>query len=379
MLEGVEWGKYRVGDLFAIEKTLSFDKDALTSGNDYDYVTRTSQNQGIFQSTGFVNQDNLNEAGVWSLGLLQMDFFYREREWYAGQFVRKVKPIIRVPKYALPFLTTILNGLKPLLLSVLVRNVDSTFLNAKVWLPIGKNGNPDYAFMGCFVAELKAHRHAELKAYLLATGLLDYELSNAERRLIERYDKNKVVWKEFKIDNLFRKISTAKLPYVAKELPKEPKGLFTLPCLTSSFQNQGLNYYAPREGATILQHVISIPSNSDVYRAYYQSNDFTVLSDSYAIEWKYDQRELTREQYLALVTFINKVTDRPIYSYKNKLSWNKAKDKYIVLPTKDGAIDFGFMQTFIASIQKLVIKDVVLYADRELKATEQVINHSFFW
>ena len=32
------------------------------------------------------------------------------------------------------------------------------------------------------------------------------------------------------------------------------------------------------------------------------------------------------------------------------------------------------METFIRAIEKLVIRDVVLYADRELAATQQVIN-----
>lgn len=50
------------------------------------------------------------------------------------------------------------------------------------------------------------------------------------------------------------------------------------PCLTSDFRNQGLNYYVSGEGATILKHVISIPSNSDVYRAYYQSRNVQVFS-----------------------------------------------------------------------------------------------------
>ena len=68
-----------MGDLFEIQNTLSFNKDQLSFGTDYDYVTRTSQNQGILQTTGFVNQENINLAGTWSLGLLQMDFFYREK------------------------------------------------------------------------------------------------------------------------------------------------------------------------------------------------------------------------------------------------------------------------------------------------------------
>lgn len=46
--------------------------------------------------TGFINNENINESGIWSLGLLQMDFFYRKRRWYAGQFVRKVIPKIEV-------------------------------------------------------------------------------------------------------------------------------------------------------------------------------------------------------------------------------------------------------------------------------------------
>ena len=74
-MDSVQWGEYRLGDLFDIEKTLSFNTDKLIEGDEFDYVTRTSLNQGILQSTGFVNEENINEAGTWSLGLLQMDFF----------------------------------------------------------------------------------------------------------------------------------------------------------------------------------------------------------------------------------------------------------------------------------------------------------------
>ncbi len=56
---GLTWQSFKLGDLFEIEKTLSFNKDALTQGKDYDYITRTSQNQGVLQTTGFVNAENL--------------------------------------------------------------------------------------------------------------------------------------------------------------------------------------------------------------------------------------------------------------------------------------------------------------------------------
>lgn len=56
----------------------SFNVDRLVDGEQYDYVTRTSFNhKGVLRKTGYVNK-NINEAGTWSLGLLQMDFFYRK-------------------------------------------------------------------------------------------------------------------------------------------------------------------------------------------------------------------------------------------------------------------------------------------------------------
>lgn len=134
-----------------------------------------------------------------------------------------------------------------------------------------------------------------------------------------------------------------------------------MPCLTSSFQNQGLNYYAPVDNATVLQNVISLPSNSDVYRAYYQSRPFTVLSDAYAIRWKREEK-LSANHYLFIVMCINKVTDLPIYSYKNKLGgWNVVQNRYIKLPTKHGEIDFDFMENFIAELEARRYVELEMY------------------
>ena len=244
-----------------------------------------------------------------------------------------------------------------------------------VLLPV-KNGAIDFDFMESFVAELEAQRVAELSAYLKVSGYDNYELSAEElaalRKFINLPDEN---WGTYKVGDLFERVETTRLPYKAKELPKQPIDDYVLPCLTSSFQNQGLNYYAPRTGATVLNNVISIPSNSDVYRAYYQTRDFTVLSDAYAIRWKSGKIKISPNQYLFMVMCINKVTDLPIYSYKNKLGgWNIVKGKSIRLPEKDGEIDFDFMDRFISAVKKLAIKEVVLYSDRKIAATKKTAS-----
>ena len=363
-LRTVKWGEYELGKLFDIENTLSFNADKLIEGTEYDYVTRTSINQGILQTTGYVNSENINPAGTWSLGLLSMDFFYRNKPWYAGQFVRKITPKIDIPLKAILFFSTILNNQKTALLSVLVRNVDSTFKKLKVKLPITTTREIDFDFMESFISDLEAERLSTLSDFLQARGLDHCELTAEEINAIDKL--RTVQWHEYKLGDLFAKIETKKLPYQAKELPDVPTDKYVLPCLTSSFQNQGLNYYAPKDGATVLKNVVSIPSNSDVYRAYFQSREFTVLSDAYAIKWKYGNRELTPNQYLFVVMCINKITDLSIYSHKNKLGgWNKVKDKWINLPQKNGEIDFEYMETLISAMQKLVIKDVAFYVKQK--------------
>lgn len=140
--------------------------------------------------------------------------------------------------------------------------------------------------------------------------------------------------------------------------------------------NQGLNYYVPKEDATVLKNVISIPSNSDVYRAYYQSREFTVLSDAYAICWKDSNVDVSANQYLFMVQAINKVTDLAIYSYKNKLGgWNVVQNKKIFLPQKDGEIDFDFMEKYIRIVKKIAIKQVVQYTDKKIEITKNIVNN----
>ena len=77
-----------------------------------------------------------------------------------------------------------------------------------------------------------------------------------------------------------------------------------------------------------------------------------------------------------MVACINQVTDLPIYSYKNKLGgWNVVQNKYIMLPVRDGVPDYEAMQDFISAVQKLVIKDVVKYAEDKINATKKVVKN----
>ena len=370
MLESVEWGEYRLGDLFEIENTFSFNKDALTPGNDYDYVTRTSQNQGILQHTGFVNYENINNAGTWSLGLLQMDFFYRRKQWYAGQFVRKIVPKICLTDSRISFFSTILNKQKQVLSSVLVRDVDEVFRNITCLLPT-RDDEIDYEFMERFIAELNAQRLAELNAqrlaelnaYLSITGLNDYTLTPEEEQAVKDFGAGNIECDEYRLGDLFKIENTFSFNKDALTSGND------YDYVTRTSQNQG-----------VLQSTGFV--NSD------NINDAGTWSlGLLQMDFFYRKRQWYAGQFVRKIVPKISLTDSSIPFFSTILNKQKQLllsvlvrdvDKVFrnitcLLPTRESEIDYVCMETLISAIQKLVIKDVVLYADREIEATKNVI------
>ena len=371
-MNSVEWGEYKLGDLFDIKNTLSFNTDMLTDGNEYDYITRTSLNQGILQTTGFVNDENINNAGTWSLGLLQMDFFYRNKPWYAGQFVRKIIPKIEIPQNATLYFTTVLNKLKPILLSVLVRNVDETFLNTTINLPINAKNKIDFEFMESFIAELEAERVAELEAervaelsaYLKVSGLDNYELSVEEQNALQEYET--LDFSEFDITEIFEIKNTSNI--LSTQI-KENSG--NTPYLCASSENNGVSSYITYD-KRYLEKGNCIFIGGKTFVVSYQENDF-FSNDSHNLALYLRNCDKSKLKHYYIATCLFKSLSHK-YSWGNSISKTKIKNDKISLPIKDGKPNYDVMELLISAVQKLVIKDVVKYSDAKISATKQVIQ-----
>lgn len=148
------------------------------------------------------------------------------------------------------------------------------------------------------------------------------------------------------------------------ELPSEKTQDYDLPALTAGIQNQGLNNFVPRKNATILKNVISISANgANTGATFYQSHDFTILQDAYAVKWKQNENLLTDNQYLFCVGTISKVIYGN-YEWTNKAGWEKVKNENIQLPiTSIGEIDFAFMENFISELEEERISELNAYLE----------------
>ncbi|MCK5855424.1 MAG: restriction endonuclease subunit S, partial [Sulfurovaceae bacterium] len=345
-----------VGDLFEINNTLSFNKDSLVVGYEYDYVTRTSQNQGILQETGFVNTTNINSDGNWSLGLMQMDFFYRERPWYAGQFVRKITPKIELNKSFIIFLTVALNKLKPKLLTILVRNIDKEFLNSKIQLPT-KNDEINFDFMERFIAEMETERIAELEAYLSAAGLKNSSLTLQEQQALD--DFKDLNFEEFNVINIFNVKNSGNI--LSRDII-ENRG--ETPYLCSSNKNNAVSSYISYD-EEYLDKGNCVFIGGKTFVVSYQEKDFYSNDSHNLILYLKNEEKRNKFNQLFLATCINKSLGHK-YSWGDSISNRKIQKDEISLPTQNNQPDYSSMETFISAIQKLVIKDVVHYADNKI-------------
>lgn len=375
-MKAVKWGEYKITSIFDVRNTHSIlSCDVIPDSGNVPYLCASSENNAV---SSYISYDDklIDEGNCIFIGGKTFVVSYQEKDFYSNDshnLALYLKDSDKRTKSVQVFMASCISS------SLCNKYSWGNSISHKkieddvVQLPQTADGKIDFDFMESFIRELEEERIRELSAYLTVSGLSDATLTEREKLALQNFDT--LEWQEFRMGDLFDRVSTAKLPYKAADLPKEATAENPLPCLTSSFMNQGLNYYAPKENATVLKHVISIPSNSDVYRAYYQSHDFTVLSDAYAIRWNLNDREISAQEYLFMVACINQVTDLPIYSYKNKLGgWNVVQNKYIMLPVRDGVPDYEAMQDFISAVQKLVIQDVVKFTDGKIAATKKVVK-----
>lgn len=165
-----------------------------------------------------------------------------------------------------------------------------------------------------------------------------------------------VEWGEFRIGDLFEKIKTNNVIN---------NNLGDLPATTAVLSNNQIGKYISRENATILKNVFSATANG-FGKAFYQPKEFTVLQDSYAFRFK-DEKVKTEKIHPFIIGALNKIYLK--YDWGNKSGWTKVREEKILLPTKNGEIDFDFMENFIAELEAYLqatrLKNYVLTSQEE--------------
>lgn len=226
-------------------------------------------------------------------------------------------------------------------------------------LPV-KNGKIDFPFMEKFIAELEAQRIAELEAYLLAAGLSDYILTEAEKDALRQYRNRAIIWSSFNLKKLFGKSTRGKRLKSADRIPGE------LPFVTAGEAEEGVSAYIGNHVKIFSGNTTTIDMfGSAKYRCYdYGGDDHIAVVHT---------ENLPKCAAIFVTTAAHKAAHTGKFDYGHNFYAKDADALDIMLPSKDGQPDYTYMELLISAVQKMVIKDVVRYAEAKVNATKTVV------
>ena len=220
-----------------------------------------------------------------------------------------------------------------------------------------------------FVAELEARRTAELEAYLSAAGLKDYTLTAEEEQALVVFESGEVEFIEYKVVDLFTVKNTNNI--LSRDITPNSGNT---PYLSASRENNAVSAYISYQEELIDKgNCIFIGGKTFVVT--YQAEDFYSNDSHNLCLYLKEKEKVSKLNQLCMISCIEYSLGHK-YSWGDSISNKKIQKDTIFLPTENGKPDYAYMQTLIAAIQKLVIKDVVRYVDEKIAATKTITGQT---
>lgn len=339
-------------------KKFDANKVVVSENGRYPYVVRMGNNNG---QKGYLEEDEkyLNVGNTISFGQDTATMFYQEHPYFTGDKIKILKAKFSEfnKKNAQFFLTAMAKAFESFSWGSSSFNIN-IIENQKLLLPI-KNGLIDFDFINSLIAELEAQRYAELEAYLTVTNLTDYVLTEEERNALNQYKNWE--WTTFNIEKLFGKSTRG------RRLKSEDRIPGALPFVTAGEANEGISDFIGNSVTVFSENTITIDMfGSAKYRNYkYGGDDHVAVVHTEAIP---------KLASIFVTSAIHRASHNGQFDYSRNFYAKDADALNIQLPSLNGSPDYDRMATFLSAIQKEIIKEVVLFADRKIKATKEVMN-----
>lgn len=358
-LNSVKWGEFRLGDLFEIETGSILKSNELITGDIPRISVKTTDNGIIGYYNTLKNTNARHYSNFISVNFFGKVFYHP----YTASLEMKVH-VLKLKNKSFTSNTGIF------IASSIQRvmegkysygdQLSSTDLKTNdifIQLPITSSGEIDFAFMEKFISELNA--------YLEVTGLKDYTLTTEEENALKDFEE--MEWGEFEIGELFHFL-TSKKRFDANKVKILENGNY--PYIVRTSLNNGTKGYL-NENEEYLNSGNTISFGQDTATIFYQKEPYFTGDKIKIVKAKGDF--FNAKNALYFLTSMNKSFQ--VYSWGSS-SFNVdilSKEK-MFLPLQNNSLNYPFMETFISAIQKLVIKDVVLYADKKINATKIITN-----
>ncbi len=356
---------FRIGELFEIKTPKrKFNAIDVKFGGKYNYVVRTSNNNGI---RGKITEDEqyLNEGNTISFGQDTATIFYQKEPYFTGDKIKVMKPFgFKLTETIACYLLTVMRKAFSGFSWGTSSFNENVLRNVEIILPVTVTGAIDFNYMARRIAELEARRIAELEAYFKVTGLDDYELTSEDEEILAK----DVCFKEFQITDIFTVKNTHCI--LASEMtPNSGR----IPYVTAGEGNNSVQtYISYNQDFLDKGNCIFIGGKTMTFS--YQESDF-ISNDShnlalYLKQGKYANKATCLYMIACLRAGIGK-----LYHWGDSISSKKIQKDVVSLPVdSSGEIDFAYMEKYVRAKEKQTIARVYASRSRAIEATRSVVT-----
>ena len=151
-LNNLEWKRFRIGDLFNVNKGQRLTKAAQKEGN-INYVGASAFNNGVTNHIG--NNENLNSPNTISVcynGSIG-EAFYQEETYWATDDVNVLTPKFQINRYVALFICTVIKN-ESIKFAFNNKWTKDIMEKSEIPLPVTHDGTPDYTFMQKYIMSL---------------------------------------------------------------------------------------------------------------------------------------------------------------------------------------------------------------------------------
>lgn len=226
----------------------------------------------------------------------------------------------------------------------------------KIQLPI-KNGKIDFDFMESFTSTLETNHINKLESYLSVNELKDYNLTTNEQQVLNDFEN--IIFKEFNVIDVFQVKNTKNI--LSRDIVANSG---TTPYLCASTVNNAISSYISYDDK-YLDEGNCVFIGGKTFVVTYQEIDFYSNDSHNLVLYLKDEKQKSKLNQLYLATCINKSLGYK-YSWGDSISNRKIQTDKIMLPMINDQPNYAIMTTLISAVQKLVIKNVILYVNTKL-------------
>lgn len=337
-LTDVEWGEFKVGDIFEIFTGSLIDNPK--SGT-IPRITATDVNNGVAMFTSRYEEKARYFSNFISVSFLGSVFYHKDTV-SLDMKIHGIKPC----RYEL-------KSESALFLIPLIKNFSFKYsygyqlstrilVNQKLMLPINSQGQPNWQFMEDYIKQEQKQQ---------AQKIIDYY----ERKLVELAGDvvglDKVEWKTFRFTEVFQEIQRG------KRLTKAHQTDGPKPYISSTSENNGVDAFIGNEtGVRKFEDVLTLANSGSVGSTFYQQFEFVASDHVTALK----SENADKYAYLFLSTVVKRLEEK--YSFNREINDIRIKREKVILPAdKEGNPNFQYMSDFVKKLELDKVQEVLEY------------------